>query len=133
MRKILKKNDIQVCIDVGVNVGNYSSDLIQYLDCTVYALEPLSSSFERLVSHSHEFPEKLIPVRVALANFTGKSNIRAKSPLSETATLSKEGESFGAIQEEVSVTTLDALVKERSLNRIDFIKIDTEVLNGRCL
>ena len=126
IRKILKKNDIQVCIDIGANIGNYSAELVHSLKCVVYAFEPLSSSFEHLQSRGDEFPNSLIPLRIALADFTGKAVIRAKGPLSETATLSSEGEKFDTVQEEVSVTTLDAFVKEKSLERIDFIKIDTE-------
>lgn len=125
IEKILKKGDIQISIDIGANVGHYASDLIKNLNSTVYAIEPLSSSYKALSEQAKEFEGKLIPIHTALADHIGTSTIYTKGPSSEKATLSKEGERFG-MSEEITVTTLDAVVKEKSIDRIDFIKIDTE-------
>ena len=49
----------------------------------------------------------------------------SRDALSEKATLSETG-AGSALQEEVPLKTLDTLVKELGITKIDFIKIDTE-------
>lgn len=125
MQKILKNQNITVALDIGANVGNYSTELIETLGCTVYAVEPLSSSYAELESCAKSFPDKLLPRHMAFADFTGVASMHAKSPKSEKATLGTAGP-HDTITEEVAVTTVDAFVKSEFLKHIDFIKIDTE-------
>lgn len=126
IKHTLKKEDVRVCFDVGGNVGNYSKDLLTELNCKVYAFEPLSSSYEELALLSKKYPEKLIPFRVALGDFNGDAVIEAKEEKSEKASINIQSETKGRIKEKILVTTLDTFVKQHSIERIDFIKIDTE-------
>jgi FkbM family methyltransferase len=125
IKSILKKHDTRICIDVGAHIGNYSSELIESLGCTVYAVEPLSSSFEELEVLAKKYEGKLLPIHAALADQVSVGTIRTKGPRSEKATLARDGERYD-IEEHISIITLDSLVRERSLKQVDFIKIDTE-------
>src|SRR5450759_1905487 len=54
LKKISKFNP-SVIIDGGANVGDYSSMVIQTIpDCKIYALEPVESTFHKLVENMKE-------------------------------------------------------------------------------
>lgn len=125
IRNVLGAHDIQVAMDIGANVGNYSLALTEEIDCVVYAVEPLSSSFSALQEKAQKSQGKIIPFNFALADFIGEAIIAAKTPYAETATLELGAVEEG-LEERISVLTLDQLVKREGIARLDFIKIDTE-------
>jgi FkbM family methyltransferase len=126
VRTILAKNDIKVCLDVGANIGRYSDLLLTNLETEVYAVEPSVSSFKSLEESARRRPGSLHPIRAALSDTIGTGTLYAKSAGAETATLDRSLLSVAPLEEEVRVTTADALVAELGLKRLDFVKIDTE-------
>lgn len=121
----LARHDIQVCIDVGANVGAYTTMLIRYLPCTVYAIEPSSSSFTALTQSVSRNP-RVTTINAAIGEKNGSGTLFSRHELSEKASLTPTPGDKTPLQETVSIKTLDTLVKEFSIERIDFIKIDTE-------
>lgn len=126
IKNILAKADIQIAIDVGANVGHYSKFLVKYLPAVVYAIEPSSSSFKELANAATKHQGKILPINAAIADKDGVGVLYSRHELSEKATLSPDLGDSSAIQESVQIKTLDSLVAELVLTRVDFIKIDTE-------
>ncbi len=128
IESVLAKKDIKVCLDIGANVGNYSVWLLDHLDCVVYAMEPMPSSFESLQKLSRQMPDKLIPINAAASNEIGVAQIFFTSDFSETATLDARVLRAGVSKSEhtITTTTVDSFVTSKKLGRIDFVKIDTE-------
>lgn len=124
VKRVLAFSGIRTCIDIGANVGNYSATLASCLPGPIYAVEPLSSSFEKLKGRGGN----IRPIRAAVGQEKGTVTIFSKGERWEGATVHKDFlEDFTvSIEEEVPQTTLDALVAEHSIRDIDFIKIDTE-------
>jgi FkbM family methyltransferase len=131
IRTVLRASDVRVCLDVGAHVGAYSRLLVQNLDCRVYALEPTADSFAELQKFSSEHPQQVFPIKVAAGDVDGSATIHYDSPKSPWATMDASllREIFKVEAnhaERVSLITLDTLVSQLGLDRVDFIKVDTE-------
>ncbi len=124
----LARADIRVCVDIGANVGLYSTMIAKHLpDTKIIAIEPSAATFERLEKNVHAYKERVTCVRTALSDTPGEAQLYSKAALSGTATLDmKIHDGRKTATETVPVTTLDQLVVDLALPRIDFIKIDTE-------
>src|SRR3989344_575328 len=124
VKHVLARSGIRTCIDVGANVGNYSATLVSLLSGPVYSVEPLSSSFEKLKKRRGN----IHPIRAAVGEKKGTVTIFSKAEGWEGATVHKDFlEHFTiGIEEDVPLTTLDALIAEHNIRDVDFIKIDTE-------
>ncbi len=123
---VLKSEDIRYCMDIGANIGSYSRMLAQNLDAIVYAIEPASTSFAELQERVTTYGDRIRPMRYAVSDFDGEATLFSSDALSETATLGKEIAATDAAAEVVPVIRIDTLVARERIERIDFIKIDTE-------
>lgn len=122
---ILRPAHPDTCIDVGANVGNYSTLLLHNTAGTVYAFEPARSSFAELLKVRSHFPERFFPIHKAVSSRAGEASLYSPCEKSPTASLDARFVA-GASFETVVVTTLDAFVEEGGLSHIDFIKVDVE-------
>ncbi len=126
VRRLVKPGD--VILDVGANFGFYTVCLAKELGplSKVHAFEPNRQTFGRLNRHVqinrlpnvHTYPIGLSDRRGALA-------IRSEAHNTGGAYLVQPNGPVGA-QQLAAVTTLDLFVKERRLDRIDFVKVDIE-------
>ncbi len=125
VRHILSRHPIKVCLDIGANVGDYSERLARELDgATIYAFEPAQGTFDALKRRFTGIP-RIVPVRSAVTNHDGTAPLYLPAPGAETATL--ERSIFpDAAAEEVPVMSVDSFARSRAIDRIDFVKIDTE-------
>lgn len=120
-----------VFVDVGANQGEFSLFAAKRLQKgAVLAFEPMSVFFEKLRSN------------IALNGFQnitcfhlGLSDHEAKAPIYTNARNPQNHEGLGSLYpidshdgstEEISLVTLDAVVREQGLHKISFIKIDVE-------
>lgn len=126
IRKVLARNNIRLSLDIGANVGTYSSMLAKYLQTQILAFEPSASSFAVLEKVAEGSGGRIKPVRLAFSNFEGTGILHSNEPLSETATLAEDVHAIGSNKEMVSISTIDTYAREHGLSSIDFIKIDTE-------
>lgn len=120
-----KKADIKIAFDIGANIGKYSTDLINTLNCEVYAFEPAPETFTHLENTARQFPS-LHPVHSAISDFDGTAILFSDIGHSENASLAAEAMYNPDTSEGVPVCTIDTFVSKRPIERIDFIKIDTE-------
>jgi FkbM family methyltransferase len=116
----------KVMIDVGANYGFFSliSARLVGEQGTVVAFEPAKSTFEILERNLElNGSPKIKALRMALSDKPGKLRLYHNADASRNS-LAQSGSSQGF--EEVEVRTLDSVVQELRLARIDFIKIDAE-------
>ena len=142
--KFIKLADEAVILDVGANVGIMSLKFASKApNGKVYAFEPTHYALQKLkrnLSLNREIAEVIVPVNSFVSCKEKKpESIKAFSswkidkkigddqhPVHGGRAMSSEG---------VPTTTLDDFVKDQKLDRVDFIKIDTdghefEVLSG---
>ena len=118
--------EIKIIFDVGANVGqsatHYSS---QFPAAQIICFEPVAASFSSLqgcVSGRHNVTCR----RLGLADFVGTSVMSSEGTSQKNRLLVGGGGSGTPGVEVVDVTTLDTYCGEQGIDRIDFLKIDTE-------
>jgi len=131
IRDVLASYNPTVCFDIGANVGGYSQELIDRTDATVHAFEPVTINHDKLTSiksggrlHVHRF---------ALGGTEGEAEILIDSTFTQTASLVHSVVDLTPLKERgnkrieiVPLTTIDAFCKIQMIERLDFIKIDSE-------
>nr|VFJ72320.1 MAG: methyltransferase, FkbM family [Candidatus Kentron sp. FM]VFJ72650.1 MAG: methyltransferase, FkbM family [Candidatus Kentron sp. FM]VFK19778.1 MAG: methyltransferase, FkbM family [Candidatus Kentron sp. FM] len=132
IEKILKGLDPAVCVDVGANVGSYTSLLLSACENTrVYAFEPLAGPFHELERLGARFGERLMAVNKGVGSKLETLRIHFDEENTGLASFSEEITNIPYVRNErgshVEVTTLDDFfLNVEKVDRIDFIKIDTE-------
>jgi FkbM family methyltransferase len=121
-----------VCLDIGANLGIYSIALARrFPDATVIACEPVPRTFECLVANLAANAPQCVALQVAVGAEPGTAHMNfaehfaAGSHFSSTDSLVSI-KNMGDTDVEVSVRTLDSIVEEQKLTRVDLIKIDVE-------
>lgn len=124
------KTDITF-FDVGANVGDYSRLLCDaFPGAKVYAFEPHPDTYNELSGHGKSVPYE--PVNFGMSETPGETVIyeKANNSVSQHNSLyktvianSNEAEPRAV---EINLTSVDAFMQERGIERIDFLKIDTE-------
>jgi FkbM family methyltransferase len=117
-----------VAVDVGANFGYHTFRLAQGVGPTgrVLAVEPMTEAWNRLRANAarNDFPQ-VTYVQVGLSDADeGLATVAFTSHYNIDGTQHAESEL-------VRVTTLDTLVAEAGLERVDFIKIDVDGFEGK--
>lgn len=128
-----------LCFDVGANLGNRVR-CFRALGCRVIAIEPQSFCLRALQKEfGRDDQVKIVPVALGAAPGTAKlktSKVHVLSTLSPSfVEKTRESGRFAAVswsgEEEVKLTTLDALIAEHGMPR--FVKIDVEGFESEVL
>lgn len=121
-----------VIFDVGANDGRSISRLRQHIpDPEIYAFEPVSSAFEKLVQRS-EHLDNVHCFRLALGAESGQREIYVNEIDAMSSFYSEWGNSIGpewatAVgKETVEVATVDEVMEDQGVDFIHLLKIDTE-------
>lgn len=133
-QKIIARQNPKVCIDIGANVGKYSTTLLADTSADVIAFEPLPTVFSDLKRLEDLYPGRFTAVNEALGNEPGDFDLHFGSSDTRLASLSNdvsEIDYVGSVNKEivrVHVSTLDDYFRTAvpSFEEIDLIKIDTE-------
>jgi FkbM family methyltransferase len=125
-----------VVVDIGANMGAHSLPLARTVGPAgqVIAIEPTWSAFDRLTKNCEanpQFLERLILVQAMLAGSAGQaleSEIYSSWPLKPQMTASLHPLHRGAAKPTTGarVATLDSLIEELGVTRIDLIKLDVD-------
>jgi FkbM family methyltransferase len=117
-----------VCIDAGANFGYYSVLLAELAGNTgkVVAIEPNAYLSKLLAFTSTVNDHHFINIQKALSNETGEMTLSVPLHFWGGGTIRKEKVDDHITSEMVQVETLDNLVEELSLLKVDFIKMDCE-------
>jgi FkbM family methyltransferase len=110
-----------VVVDIGANVGVFSLFAARRAR-VVYALEPASSNFERLVKNTSQVAS-IVPLKCACAARDGRATLDVSgSPVA----FSLKTSSGSGTQEAIEVISLATLFERYKIERCDFLKLDCE-------
>lgn len=125
-------NDEDIVFDVGANVGDWSDFALKYKkNVKLYSFEPVLDLYEKLISRFKAYPTvQIFPFAFnnisEVKNFfyykqnSGLSSLHRR-PLAVEQKLSLVPETF-----KIQTKTLDSFTKEINIERINYLKIDTE-------
>jgi FkbM family methyltransferase len=114
-----------VVVDAGANVGHYAQLLLDRLPAaTVHCFEPSPGSFDLLTERLRGTQAQLH--RIALGEETAEGMLHTAGDGDEHASLHVRSEREDGSSVSVAVRRLDAVASELGIDRVDFLKIDTE-------
>lgn len=114
-----------VFFDVGANIGYYSL-LAASRAKLVFAFEPMKAIFDRLAKNvKRNGLSNVTMVNAAVSDRDGDDTIFTQ-PSSNNTGLASLQASEGAVPESVPAVTLDTLIREHRLARVDLMKVDIE-------
>jgi FkbM family methyltransferase len=127
----IAKNHIRsgaVIFDIGANVGATVAAMTAYIpECRIYAFEPSRLNFEYLSNMiAHNQLANCQAFQLALGSTAGEVDFLANLDSGSASHLSFEGVTLGGANERVLLKTVDQVVSELKLDRLDFVKIDVE-------
>lgn len=121
-----------VCFDVGANTGEFSKILAEFMpEAEIHAFEPHPNTFKNL----QEFLSKYNNIRLnnfALSSSAGSAKLWDYNTEDGTshASLTRESlirsETEKVVEVEIRMSTVDQYLKENSIEKVDFLKIDVE-------
>ncbi|MDB4157345.1 FkbM family methyltransferase [Candidatus Pelagibacter sp.] len=128
----LIKNEINLSLDIGANIGEYTKLLLLYTNSNVVSFEPLPEAFKELEKIKLKFVNRLNIYNLAIGNENNKLDLFYGDQKSEKASLIPNLEklsfvgSYNKNKIQVDVKKLDYFENYFKDKQIDFIKIDTE-------
>lgn len=130
LQKILPQN--AVAFDIGANRGEASYYFVKVTHCAkVYAFEPQKRMFTVLSAAVENMPQ-VIPFRIAFSDKAESKKIfipiRGATAYSQMASFEATSDKQGVhmVEETVETERLDDFVRDQKIEKIDFIKCDTE-------
>ena len=128
MKAALQDVPSPVILDVGANVGQSTTRFRRlWPQADIHAFEPSRTTFVELQRRTAGM-ERLVLNQAALGASQGACELQENSMGDMSSLLPPSGDSWGTIvaRYAVPVTTVDRYAAERSLSRIDVLKIDTQ-------
>jgi FkbM family methyltransferase len=132
---VLARGRVDLCLDVGANLGEYSEALLRATGATVIAFEPLPQTHAKLAALEARYPGRLVAVNKGVGDVDGQLELHWGDN-SQLASFSKEVLSIGYVgacnvrRTSVPVVTLDGYFAAEGQTfadrEITLLKIDTE-------
>ncbi len=121
---------IETVLDVGANIGVFSMFCADRFSATVkkiIAVEPFRKNFERISEtvQRNRLDQLVRPLNLAAGNERGQGSLLLADSHYSNSLLPSKVKSPKAAQP-VEVTTLNDLMREKELKRVDLLKIDVE-------
>ena len=130
IKNVLARSNPTLCVDIGANIGGYSHLLLSYTSSNVIAFEPLKSVYSDLRNNLDEFRDRVILENFGIGNKNDLIEIYYSDEKTTHSSFSKLVGSIDYVNNnkttKAAITTLDDYVEKKEINKIDFIKIDTE-------
>ena len=130
---IIKKHKIQLSLDIGANIGDYSKKILEKTNSKVIAFEPDKTAFKKLKKLNSNFCNRFKAYNLALSEknqhlyfyFTGaKSQL---SSLEKNIVKLNYVEKSKLKKKKIKCFKGDNLIiNKMKINKVDFIKVDTE-------
>jgi FkbM family methyltransferase len=137
--KLNKTNNELVLFDVGANKGDFSialQHIFSGVNHTIYSFEPSLDIYNHLKEKVSIYPN-IKPFQIALGDVSTKLVLHKRSQFSGMNSLvERKMEHYDIqfdIKEEITVSTLDEFCASNNINKIDFIKMDVEGYEYKCL
>jgi FkbM family methyltransferase len=121
-----------VCLDIGANVGLYSIAVARHFPgARMIACEPVPRTYECLKLNAAENAPNVSVLPIAVSTKDGTAQMNFSERFAAGSHMTSIGslvnvENMGDTEVTVSVRSVDSLVAELELPRVDLIKIDVE-------
>ena len=128
----LIKNEINLSLDIGANIGQYTKLLLEKTNSNIVSFEPLPEAFNELKKIELKFSKRLKVFNLAIGENSNNLDLFYENQKSEKASLIQNLEKLSFIKDNnknkisVEVRNLDSFDDFFKDQKIDFIKIDTE-------
>ena len=126
------KSELNFCLDIGANKGNYSKLLLRNTGTKVIAFEPMQGSFTDLKKIKEIYGNRIDLFNFAIGDENAQKKIYFSNDRSELASFNKDSNKLSFVKNKnklsqiVNIKKIDDLDILKSVNNIDLIKIDTE-------
>jgi FkbM family methyltransferase len=139
LKKIIKDGD--VFFDVGANLGQYALRLVNLkrAGVNVYLFEPCESNYFILKTHFKSRQNAVVENK-AVSDFSGTTDLYIpvigdiRIDTQASINLNDRPVSYDKyVKQKVETIRIDDYIMQRSINRVDFIKIDTEGHDDRVI
>ena len=130
--KKFKKLDINNCIDIGANIGEFSLEILNNKSTKVIAFEPLPKCCDKLSLIYREYGNRFKFFEIALSNKDGFSKLNYGKTTSALSSLETKINKITYVGDsntnsiEVITKQLDSFINNLEFQNTDFIKIDVE-------
>ena len=132
--KMVCRENPKICLDIGANIGKYSSYLLENSSTKIIAFEPMPKTFSELIKIKKKYPKRFYINQIGLGEKKVKKNIYFDKDNLQWANFNSEVNKIDYLKNNkkkimCSLDTLDNLVKKNKKimnSKIDLIKIDTE-------
>jgi FkbM family methyltransferase len=127
IQRFSQKKDLKVLLDVGANVGQTATGLVQYFPKSqIYCFEPVSTSFKTLSSKfSHRANVHCIQKGIGSVNGFANIVLHHDSQLNTIiANGPREDSKIG--EEKIILETIDRFSIAENIRYIDFLKMDVQ-------
>ena len=116
-----------VIVDIGANIGEYSSEVSKLLkgNGLLFAAEPCSGTHQTLIKNTSGLPTPVNYLKVAFSDSVGQVELFVVGAGAGTNSLEKEITTANST-EWVERTTIDAFLEASTVKEIDLVKVDTE-------
>jgi len=127
-----EKLNIENCIDIGANVGDFSLQILNNKSTKVIAFEPLPKCCDKLSFICNEYGNRFKFFQIALSNKDGFSKLNYGETTSALSSLETKINKIPYVREsntnsiEVRTKQLDSFINDLEFKNTDFIKIDVE-------
>ncbi len=128
----LVRQDLDICIDVGANVGSYTKEILESTDAKVIAIEPLSGAFKKLNNLKDKFKDRLEILNHGAGDLNEEKKLFFSNESSELATFYPDANKLSFVDNKntkyhvVKIKKIDDTPELHNLSKVDLIKIDTE-------
>jgi FkbM family methyltransferase len=120
---------MEVIFDVGANVGQSAQHYLQWFPgAFIYCFEPVSESF-LVLEQNLKGQDRVRCVNLALGSSSGRAEMALEglSPMFQVRAKPNEVSPESEVRiESVSLDTIDHFCKEGEIDRISYLKVDTE-------
>jgi len=123
-----------ICLDIGANIGVMSLEMASAAsNGHVYAFEPSPTNYSNLCKNiSLNAISNITPIPVGVGDQEGVVEFNYVPHVAGCSFISTTGVREG-IQEQVQIVTIDSIVSEKGISKVDFIKLDVEGAERRAL
>ena len=133
LRKVCKEKP-KICLDIGANVGKYSSYLLENSSAKIIAFEPIPKTFNELIKIKKNYSNRFFIYNIGLGEKKTKKNIYYDKDNLQWANFNPEVNKIDYLKNnkkkiKCSLDTLDNFTKKNKKiinSKIDLLKIDTE-------
>jgi len=131
---IVNRDDVRVVFDVGANIGDITLAAARsFPNAHIYSFEPVSATYRMLCENIKNYSERISPHNFGFFNVSKRLDIHITSFHGASSILDQSLNHKSAHPhiretgtESVQVFTLDSFMADKSIDRIDIMKIDVE-------